>query len=521
MPLCTVGYEADSEAPFVDNGIVAARDRVTAIVRTLYYARDAKLNYRVIQPLTDDPYGPARFSDEKESAFNVIPASAASGAVAVTASPSGRFLAVVVRETMTVEIRSVKTGQAMNTSAITGDHLVWHSHLDIFATTRSDANPKRVAIYEVNAQQGKMVPVTSGMDTLMPVRAIFGGRWLGVAYTGDDEHFQFYNWDGQSSVGGLLPQPQDLLWDRGGLHCALVYPKSLAIMHIHQKVFRTLCTVEFAARSVLWWNACLLVDTGRQIVILFPAANPTSVVLCTSEVLPCITELGPPLPPEEQGAMSPTMSSKGSRMGGFSSRGSAISAADSKIMRAGLDVASVFKRSKPSPEEADMAALLPTPAPCGYPCRQAKNYLPMRPLGLLTLVDVVDVNLYVMDSDRKLHSIFLGTPAVLWRVLAQTGKVDVALEWQTHPNVQAAEMATFLADRGHVHEALRLPIAPLDRVRLAVRHGAHQAAHDAVVALGPSAPPALLFEVLTGLGLQTTEPHLAQKCFTTAAELVG
>lgn len=47
-------------------------------------------------------------------------------------------------------------------------------------------------------------------------------------------------------------------------------PKSLAIMHIHQKVFRTLCTVEFAARSVLPGGAVISrTPNGTRYNIIF------------------------------------------------------------------------------------------------------------------------------------------------------------------------------------------------------------------------------------------------------------
>ena len=103
----------------MDNAIVCAKDRVKALVRTLYYLKDAKLHYRVIQPLTDDVWGPARFSEEKESSLNIV--ATAGGAIAITASPCGRFLAVISRDSATVEIRSIKTRQVLMPSRIAPD----------------------------------------------------------------------------------------------------------------------------------------------------------------------------------------------------------------------------------------------------------------------------------------------------------------------------------------------------------------------------------------------------------------
>ena len=205
-----------------------------------------------------------------------------------------------------------------------------------------------------------------------------------------------------------------VVWDRSGANCALLYPRSLTILQCAAKVSVMTCRVELSARGALWWNACLIVDTWRDIRIIFPSgAQYSSLILCSAEVLPCVTHLSSsPLEdmgPGSPGNSPPDLSSRSSRISGtFSSRSSAISAAESKIYRASFEVASVFKRRALMPEESAGDAL-PTPAPCGLPGRSARNYASLRPPGLLTLVEIVDVNLYVMDSDSTLHSICIGT----------------------------------------------------------------------------------------------------------------
>ncbi len=54
-----------------------------------------------------------------------------------------------------------------------------------------------------------------------------GGR--GGGGVGRGGAARVYKWVGMSSVGGFLPQPQQVVWDRSGRFCALAYTRNVAI----------------------------------------------------------------------------------------------------------------------------------------------------------------------------------------------------------------------------------------------------------------------------------------------------
>lgn len=80
-----------------------------------------------------------------------------------------------------------------------------------------------------------------------------------------------------------------------------------------------------------------------------------------------------------------------------------------------------------------------------------------RPRGSISLVSVIDDDLYVIDGDSILYCVSLDHAALKFRMLVTAGRVDQALEWLPYiPEEIHDQLASFMAEMSYEQEACRL-----------------------------------------------------------------
>jgi hypothetical protein len=154
-----------------------------------------------------------------------------------------------------------------------------------------DTHTITIGALEHRAGRYAFHPQPHTIQTSNVPRGITGGRWLCVHYepTFSGLTSQFYRWESSSrggggALGGFIPQPRELLWDRTSTMCALVYESTITFMHAHRKLFSVLCTTE--VRSVplhaMFVRRALVVVLHREIVMLLPTTSGVHKVVLAS-----------------------------------------------------------------------------------------------------------------------------------------------------------------------------------------------------------------------------------------------
>lgn len=112
-----------------------------------------------------------------------------------------------------------------------------------------------------------------------------------------------------------------------------------------------------------------------------------------------------------------------------------------------------------NPERSEDDGLDPIPQP--------------KPKGIVSIVDVVGENLFVIDSKSNLHKISLLHPTLKFRMLAVAGHPKEAVGWLPTIAEELHEILTdFLTARGHYEVACHIEtISPTKKLNLCIDHG--------------------------------------------------
>jgi hypothetical protein len=148
------------------------------------------------------------------------------GNITLDVSHSGRFLSVLWENDKEYDIYRTDTWQRVATGNQTS-YLVWCNTDDRFAVLKGQNLTKKISLYCI--RNFSIQVISENVPVTYTVKCIFGGVLLGVLYqdTPDDLAFHFISWSGQESKGGLLPKPENVLWDSLSSQCLMVYGNSI------------------------------------------------------------------------------------------------------------------------------------------------------------------------------------------------------------------------------------------------------------------------------------------------------
>ncbi len=142
------------------------------------------------------------------------------GNVTLDISHSGRFLSVLWDNDNEYDIYRTDNWHRVGNGTGT-ECLVWSSTDDRFAIVKGST--RLIALYQIRNFEVQVV--SEALTTMYTVKSIFGGALLGVLYTNSPDNlgFQFLSWNGEESRGGLLPKPNNVLWDSLSANCLMIY----------------------------------------------------------------------------------------------------------------------------------------------------------------------------------------------------------------------------------------------------------------------------------------------------------
>ena len=211
-------------------------------------------------------------------------------------SPNGCLVAALT-DTRDIQLYDASHGFTVLTmpSMTRADMLVWSASSKAFAVMSLESKKITVAtVKKVAGAKGHTTyAISPSTHDVMPANVpvgISGGRWLCIHYQASFSGLssQFYRWEssmaGGGAVGGFIPQPLFLQWDRLATLCALAYPTCVVFMEARRKVFSKVNAVDVSSppQDILFCNKALFVMFEREIMLLLPTRNIVQKVIVAS-----------------------------------------------------------------------------------------------------------------------------------------------------------------------------------------------------------------------------------------------
>ncbi|KAF2068788.1 hypothetical protein CYY_009890 [Polysphondylium violaceum] len=210
----------------------------------------------------------------------------------------------------------------------------------------------------------------------------------------ESKSFQLLDWWTLQPVGEHLPPPLKIYWDSNQTHCAIAYTHYFCIFKLRPS-FHMLCRWPFSLTSAVWHNNTLFFSTPTDIQCLFPHKHESAPIILAS--------------------------------------------ASGNIFPEDLYDASVGSLSSSKPNQS--FSLLPN----------------IRPPGAISLVEVNNEGLVLIDTNYKFYCIPLTHYLLKFFILAQMEAFDLAMKCATMVDPKYHYlMSKFLTVRGHPKECLQL-----------------------------------------------------------------
>eukprot|EP01132_Coremiostelium_polycephalum_P011147 gene11147-13657_t len=235
----------------------------------------------------------------------------------------------------------------------------------------------------------------------------------------ESKSFHLLDWWTLQPVGESLPPPLKIYWDQSQTHCAIAYTHHFCVFKLRPS-FHMLCRWPYSLTSAVWHNNTLFFSTHNDIQCLFPHKHESAPIVLASSS-------GNVFPEDLYDVSSGSLSN-----------------------------------SKPN----QTFSLFPN----------------FRPSGSISLVEVNNEGLVVLDSNYKFYCIPLTHYLLKFFILAQMEAYDLAMKCATMVDPKYHYlMAKFLTVRGHPKECLQLTgISNFLKFLICINNEAYEASLDIV-----------------------------------------
>ncbi|EAL63648.1 hypothetical protein DDB_G0287679 [Dictyostelium discoideum AX4] len=210
----------------------------------------------------------------------------------------------------------------------------------------------------------------------------------------ESKSFQLLDWWTLQPVGESLPPPLKIYWDQNQTHCAIAFTHYFFVFKL-RPTFHMLCRWSLGITSAVWHNNTLFFSTHNDIQCIFPHKHESSPIILASST-------GNVFPEDLYDLSSGSLST-----------------------------------SKPN---------------------QSFSTLPnIKPTGPISLIEVNNEGLVLLDSNYKFYCIPLTHYLLKFFILAQMEAIDLAMKCSTMVDPKYHYlMAKFLTVRGHPKECLQM-----------------------------------------------------------------
>ncbi|KAN0024960.1 hypothetical protein ACTFIV_009369 [Dictyostelium citrinum] len=210
----------------------------------------------------------------------------------------------------------------------------------------------------------------------------------------ESKSFQLLDWWTLQPVGESLPPPLKIYWDQNQTHCAIAFTHYFFVFKL-RPTFHMLCRWSLGITSAVWHNNTLFFSTHNDIQCIFPHKHESSPIILASST------------------------------------------------------GNVFPEDLYDPSSGSLSTSKPN---------QSFSTLPnIKPTGPISLIEVNNEGLVLLDSNYKFYCIPLTHYLLKFFILAQMEAIDLAMKCSTMVDPKYHYlMAKFLTVRGHPKECLQM-----------------------------------------------------------------
>jgi len=259
----------------------------------------------------------------------------------------------------------------------------------------------------------------SGTNTTNAAHQVIETPVITTGEETESKSFQLLDWWTLQPVGESLPPPLKIYWDSNQTHCAIAYTHYFCIFKLRPS-FHMLCRWPFSLTSAVWHNNTLFFSTPTDIQCLFPHKHESAPIVLASS--------------------------------------------SGNIFPEDLYDVSVGSLSNSKPN-------------------QSFSQLPnVRPPGAISLVEVNNEGLVLIDTNYKFYCIPLTHYLLKFFILAQMEAFDLAMKCATMVDPKYHYlMSKFLTVRGHPKECLQLSgISNFLKFLICVNNESYEASLDII-----------------------------------------